>query len=302
VGSFGLVAAEGAGVGAHLLAVETAPAQVLTHRPLGDPDAVTREQDVGDVSGTARGVFQAQGDRLLDELRVAAHDARVPAGLALEALEALRPVPAQPAVQAGPADHPRAAVRALVHARGHLAHQLAPLPGRQARVRRLRDQGVPAEGEDFGGIQAHELLLCDGLTETGGIKAAPPSPAQGGLALVPSNSPPLTRLANSKRPTTRSPSRRRACVQAIASASSPARPTAPSPTRIDPPPTPRTHPPVSAPGPGIASATPALSRAARPARSPPASPPGRWSWPPVRPRSRSPGPAAAPTGTTAALS
>ena len=54
-----------------------------------------------------------------------------------------------------------------------------------------------AQGDGFYRIESHGLLRNDGLTGTGGIKAPPPSPAQGGLVVVPSNSPPVTRLANS---------------------------------------------------------------------------------------------------------
>jgi hypothetical protein len=94
------------------------------------------------------------------------------------------------------ADHPVAGLRVFVDARGDLAHDSAPLSRCQARVGSFSNQRIATECDGFGGIDCHRELLDQDWTGTGGIKGAPPSPGQGGLLVVASSSPPVTRLAN----------------------------------------------------------------------------------------------------------
>ena len=215
--------------------VQALSVQLLAHRALVQPDAVTRVQDVGDVSSAPSRVLDAQRGRLPEQLGVATDDAGVGARPGLQALQTLRVVGPQPAVHGPPADHPVAAIGVFVNACGDLTHDPATFPRGQARVGSLGDQGVPPDGDRLCWINGHRELLHHGSTGTGGIKAVRPSPAQGGLVVVPSSSPPLTRLANSNTAGTPSPKRRRACHQAAPSASRPARAGSADSSRPTPP-------------------------------------------------------------------
>jgi hypothetical protein len=73
----GLEAAEGPGLGGELGAVQALALKLLAERALGDADAVTGAQDLGDVGGRALRPLPAQGGGFLEELGMAADHAGV---------------------------------------------------------------------------------------------------------------------------------------------------------------------------------------------------------------------------------
>ncbi len=99
VGGVGLVPPERPPVAQELASCEAAPAELLGEGPLGDPHAVTRPDDLADVGGASCRHFEAQADRLVEQRWVEARAALVRAGLVAQAREAIRSVPADPAIQ-----------------------------------------------------------------------------------------------------------------------------------------------------------------------------------------------------------
>jgi hypothetical protein len=143
----GLEAAEGPGLGGELGAVQAPALKLLAERALGDADAVTGAQDLGDVGGRALRPLPAQGGGFLEELGMAADHAGVRTHLRHPAGQPAGPGVTHPALQRVPTDRAHTPVRELVLAAAHLAHQPSPLSRSPSGVEGLGDQPV-AEQRD----------------------------------------------------------------------------------------------------------------------------------------------------------
>src|SRR5215831_6828003 len=87
---------------------------MLVDRALGDADAMTGEQDRGDLRGGASWQFRAERTRLVQQLRVAAYRAQVRTWLRFETTQPLLAIGTNPTVECAAGVLPLAAIRMLV--------------------------------------------------------------------------------------------------------------------------------------------------------------------------------------------
>lgn len=214
VGTGGLVATEAARLGDQRGALQPAALELLAEGALTDADAVSGEEHVADLRSAAGRLLTAQCRGLAEEIGMPAHRTHVSAHLGAQPRQATAAICRHPAVDGVATDGPRAPIRARVRTRGERTHDLAALQRSQPRVDRFGDDRVAEQRGGFGVVGRHGELRGGGVDGVGGMKRLPPTPAQGGLVVVPSSSPPVTALTKHQSSATLVPNRCRACCQA----------------------------------------------------------------------------------------
>jgi hypothetical protein len=150
--------------------------EMLADRAFRQIDAMPCLQNRADLRGGACRQLQSQLAGFLQQVRVAAHRAKIGTRRRAQSVETLLAVRANPAIERDARIGPLAAIWMFVGLRGQFAHQLSTFSWTEPWVRRGGDHRITEEGDRFTRISGHGS--ASGRTQ--GMRVIQTAPLRGG--------------------------------------------------------------------------------------------------------------------------